>query len=316
MPGADIVLMFSLQRHPHNPVLLPDPTSDWECYNVFNPGVIYHNGLFHMFYRAQGLDWVSRIGYAVSPDGLHWNRLRRPVLAPSDGSDSRGVEDPRLVELGGTFYMTYTAFGREVQGSAEPTHAGGGILPMIARSTNLIAWERMGPLVRGEDNKDHVLFPRKIGGRYAALHRRRPNVWLAYSDDLYSWPAQDMALVYGPRAGGWDSETVGNNGVPIETEHGWLLINHGYDGDHVYRFGTCLLDLDDPSQVIRRPREPIFWPEELWELRGDVPNVVFSGANPVVDGLVYVFYGGGDHVIGLATCRLDDLLDFARHAPA
>ena len=72
------------ERHTVNPVMLPDPTSDWECYNVFNPAVIHHNGLFHMFYRAQGLDWVSRIGYAVSEDGVHWNRLRRPVLEPVD----------------------------------------------------------------------------------------------------------------------------------------------------------------------------------------------------------------------------------------
>jgi len=307
---------MKLQRHPSNPILLPDPASDWECYNVFNPSVIYHNGLFHMHYRAQGLDWVSRIGYAVSEDGVHWNRLRRPVLEPVDGSDSRGVEDPRVVELDGVFYMTYTAYGREFHGPGEPTHLGGGILPMIARSTNLITWERLGPIVRGEDNKDHVLFPRKIGGRYAALHRRWPQVWLAYSDDLLTWCEEDMAAIYGPRGGdpaAWDHKSVGSNGVPIETEQGWLLINHGYNEDHVYKFGVCLVDLDDPTKVIRRPRRAIFWPEELWEVRGDVPNVVFSNANPVVEGTVYVYYGGGDHVIGLATCRLDELLHFARH---
>ena len=71
---------MKLSRHPANPVLLPVPESDWECYNVFNPGVLYYQGLFHMYYRAQGLDWVSRIGYAVSPDGVHWNRLRAPIL--------------------------------------------------------------------------------------------------------------------------------------------------------------------------------------------------------------------------------------------
>ena len=305
---------MKLERHPLNPVLLPDPTSDWECYNVFNPGVIYHNGLFHMFYRAQGLDWVSRIGYAVSEDGVHWNRLRRPVLEPHDGSDSRGVEDPRVVEIDGVFYMTYTAYGREFHGEGEPTHAGGGILPMIARSENLITWERIGPIVRGENNKDHVLFPRKIGGRYAALHRRWPQVWLAYSDDLLTWREEDMTPIFGPRSEGhWDSKSVGANGVPIETEHGWLLLYHGYDEEHVYKFGACLLDLEDPSRVIRRPRAPIFWPEELWELRGDVPNVVFSCSNPVVDGVVHVFYGGGDHVIGLATCELEQLANFARH---
>jgi predicted GH43/DUF377 family glycosyl hydrolase len=304
---------MKLQRHPANPVLLPEPSSDWECYNVFNPGVVHHNGLFHMYYRAQGLDWVSRLGYAVSEDGVHWNRLRHPLLEPHDGSDSRGVEDPRVVEIDGVFYMTYTAYGREFQGQGEPTHAGGGILPMIARSENLITWQRLGPIVRGEDNKDHVLFPHKVNGRYAALHRRWPHVWLATSDDLLTWPEQEMRPIFGPRPGGWDSKSVGANGVPVETEHGWLLLYHGYDQKHVYRFGVCLLELEDPGTVIHRPQDPIFWPEELWELRGDVPNVVFSCANPVVSGIVYVYYGGGDHVVGLATCHLDDLLDLALH---
>jgi predicted GH43/DUF377 family glycosyl hydrolase len=269
--------------------------------------------MFHMFYRAQGLDWISRIGYAISADGIRWNRLRQPILQPSDGSDARGIEDPRIVEIEGTFYMTYTAYGREASGAGAPTHLGGGILPMIARSHNLITWERIGALVRGEDNKDHVLFPRKINGRFVALHRRWPQVWLAASDDLLTWREERMAAIYAPRPDNdWDSLSVGNNGAPIETEHGWLVLNHAYGPERIYRIGVLLLDLDDPSQVIHRPMQPIFWPEELWELRGDVPQVVFSNANPVVDGLVYVYYGGGDHVIGLATCRLDDLLDYAR----
>ena len=303
---------MELTRHPDNPILLPEPASPWECTNVFNPGVLYHNGLFHMFYRAQGLDWVSRLGYAVSTDGVHWNRMREPILEPVDGSDSRGLEDPRLVEIEGIFYMTYTAYGSEFQGSGTPTHSGGGILPMIARSRNLITWERMGPIVRGEDNKDHILFPRRIGGRYVALHRRWPTIGLAYSDDLLTWPEEDMVPIFGPRASGWDSKSVGSNGVPIETDEGWLLLYHAYDDDHIYRFGTCLLDLQDPSRIIHRAAASIFEPRELWELKGDVPNVVFSGANPVVDGTVYVYYGGGDHVIGLATCSLDELLAFAR----
>ncbi len=305
---------MKLQRHPENPILLPDPGSDWESYNVFNAGVIYHDALFHMYYRAQGLDWISRIGYAVSPDGVHWNRLRKPVLAPSDAMDARGVEDARVTEIDGIFYMTYTAYGFQSPGKGVPFLEGGYITPMIARSTNLITWERLGHVVTGEDNKDHVLFPRKIGGRYALLHRRRPQVWLAYSDDLIHWPGEWMKPIYGPRTQNrWDNNSVGSNGVPIETPHGWLVLNHAYDDTHVYRFGVILLDLEDPTKVIRRPTGPIFWPEELWELRGDIPTVVFSCANPVVDGTVYVFYGGADHVVGLATCRLDELVEYALH---
>jgi predicted GH43/DUF377 family glycosyl hydrolase len=191
---------------------------------------------------------------------------------------------------------------------------GGGILPMIAVSDNLITWKRIGAIVRGEDNKDHVLFPRKINGRFVALHRRWPNVWLAYSDDLLTWNEEDMAPIYGPRPDdpeAWDSKSVGSNGVPIETDHGWLMINHGYDENQIYKFGVIIVDLEDPTQVVARPKTAIFEPQELWEIRGDVPNVVFSNANPVVDGKVYVYYGGGDHVIGLATCQLEELVHFA-----
>jgi len=305
-----------LVRHSQNPVFFPDLTSNWECYNVFNPGAIYHNGLFHMFYRAQGLDWISRIGYAVSPDGVHWNRMRRPVLEPHDSTDSRGVEDPRITALDGVFYMAYTAYGREHFEKDGSIAEGTGITPMLARSENLITWEIIGPLLTGELNKDHLLFPRKIGGRYAAFHRRDPNVWIAYSDDLRTWRESDMAAIYGPRPeNDWDCFKVGSNGVPIETKRGWLCFHHGVDHDQVgkftYRIGVLLLDLDDPTRVIHRPKRPIFWPEELWELRGDVPNVVFSNSNVVINGTVYVFYGGADHVIGLATCNLDEILDYA-----
>lgn len=305
---------MKLNRYPE-PVLLPDPTSDWECYNVFNPGVIYDNGLFHMLYRAQGLDWISRIGYAVSQDGIHWNRMQHPVFEPANADESRGVEDPRISKIDDLFYMAYTAYGSTYYGEGESPYHGGGILPMIACSRNLVSWERIGPIVRGEDNKDHVLFPRRIEDQFVALHRRRPDIWLAKSPDLISWPEESMAPVFGPRPDpGWDSAKVGANGPPIETEQGWLMLYHGTDELNTYHLGVCLLDLQDPSRVIQRPKSSIFWPEEIWELRGDVPRVVFSNANPVVNGLVHVYYGGGDHVIGLATCRLDELLDYVLNA--
>jgi predicted GH43/DUF377 family glycosyl hydrolase len=146
-----------------------------------------------------------------------------------------------------------------------------------------------------------------------ALHRRPPQVWLAESDDLLNWPADRMRPIFGPRPdNGWDEKRVGGNGVPIETEHGWLMLYHAYDRHHVYRFGVCLLDLDNPARIINRPKDFIFEPQELWELRGDVPNVVFSCANPVVEDTLYLYYGGADHVIGLATGHLSELLDYAR----
>jgi predicted GH43/DUF377 family glycosyl hydrolase len=291
--------------------MIPDPRSDWDNINVFNPSVIYHKGLFHMHYRAEGMDWISRIGYAVSADGIHWNRLREPVLEPQDELESRGVQDPRVAEIEGIFYMTYTAWAPYRGGES---CADGSIYPMVAKSENLITWERLGPIVSGEDNKDHVLFPRKVNGRFLVFHRRRPFVWIAYSDDLKTWKEEDMSQVFGPREDNWwDSNSVGGNGVPIETEYGWLCFYHAYDQEMVYRLGIILLDLENPTRIIHRPKEPILWPEEAWEIRGDVPNVVFSNANILVGDTVYVYYGGGDHVIGLATCKFEQAIDFARH---
>jgi predicted GH43/DUF377 family glycosyl hydrolase len=289
-----------LQRHSANPILKPDPLNEWEALNVFNCGVVYHNELFHMFYRAQGVDYVSRIGYAVSADGVHFNRLRQPLLSPQDEWETRGVEDPRVTYLAdeGRFIMAYTAYS--------PL----GITPMFAESTNLLTWRRLGPLVKDEDNKDHVLFPRQVGGRYVTFHRRPPAIWIAYSDDLRRW--DDFQVVIEPRPGHWDGNRVGAGGVPIETEHGWLVLYHGYDDEIVYRFGACLLDLDDPTQVIARASDFIMAPRETWEFKGDVSNAIFSAANPVVEGTVYVYYGGADRVIGLATCDLDELLEFVR----
>jgi predicted GH43/DUF377 family glycosyl hydrolase len=259
-----------------------------------------------MWYRAQGVDRISRIGYAVSPDGVRWNRLREPVLEPRGRLEKHGVEDPRVTELEGTFYMGYTAYGTDGQGENVTT-------PMFARSNNLITWDRIGPLVRGEDDKDHFLLPRQLGGRYVAFHRRPPSIWLAESDDLLRWPEEDMQSIMSPRPDNrWDTKRIGGNGPPIATEHGWVLLYHGYEEQHIYRIGVCLLDLENPAIIINRPREAILEPEEPWELNGDVPNVVFSTANPVIDGTVYVYYGAADHVIGLATTPLDDLLEFAR----
>jgi predicted GH43/DUF377 family glycosyl hydrolase len=115
-----------------------------------------------------------------------------------------------------------------------------------------------------------------------------------------------------PRPDGWDNKRVGGGGVPIETEHGWLVLYHGYNQEHCYRLGVCLLDLDDPRRVISRPAPAIFEPTETWEMKGDVPNVVFSAANPVVGDTIYVYYGAADRVIGLATVGLGEMLDFAR----
>ena len=295
--------MLKLQRHPANPLLYPNPFHEWEAKNVFNAAVTQHNGLFHMHFRAQGHDYVSRIGYAVSTDGLHWNRLEQPVLAPHNGRDDyRGVEDPRVTPLDGIFYMTYTAYGVN------------SYFPMIARSENLIHWEDVGPLERAE-NKDHILFPEKIGGRYVILHRRNRHIWIGFSHDLHHWDNHQILMPPRAENSWWDALSIGGNGLPIKTEFGWLLFYHGYSStsDLTYRHSVALLDLEDPCKVIHRPIGNIMEPLETWELKGDVNRVIFSCSNNVVGDEVWFYYAGGDRLIGLATAKLADVIDYARH---
>lgn len=289
-----------LQRHPSSPLLYPNPLHEWESKNVFNCAVTRYNGLFHMLYRAQGNDYVSRIGYAVSVDGLAWNRLENPVMVPHQGRDDyRGVEDPRVTPLDGRFYMTYTAYGAN------------NYFPMIAHSDNLITWGDIGPLERAE-NKDHILFPEKIGGRYCILHRRSKHIWTGFSDDLIHWT--DHQVLMAPRPDNdWDAVSIGSNGLPVKTAHGWLLFYHGYGDPVVYRHSVAMLDLDDPRKVIHRPKGITMQPEETWEIKGDVPNALFSCANILVGDQIYVYYAGADRLVGLATATLSDVIDYALH---
>ena len=286
--------MSLLTRYPGNPILMPNPHNPWEALNVFNAAVIKHNGLIHMLYRAQGLDYVSSIGYAASEDGFHWARLDQPVLSPANAYETRGVEDPRLTYLEGKFYMTYTAYS--------PL----GVRVSLAESANLISWKRLGILLPDEDNKDTALFPEKIGGRYCLLHRREPDIWLAYSDDLLHWT--DHQPVMAPLAGGWQQKKIGIAGTPTRVETGWLLLYHAVDAGNVYRLGAALLDAHVPATVLARLDSFILEPSETWEIKGDVPQVVFSCGHIVKDGVLYVYYGGADRVMALATCRLDELL--------
>jgi predicted GH43/DUF377 family glycosyl hydrolase len=289
---------MKLRRHPENPLLEPVPDHPWESLNVFNCGVLNHDGKIMLIYRGQGTEnAISHLGYAESPDGVHFIRMAEPVFSPGDPTEVNGVEDPRLTVLDGRIQMLYTAW------SPEAIQVG------RASTTDFMRWERHGIVFPGPDNKDAALFPRKVGGRYMAFHRVPPSMWVAYSDDLQTWG--EYREIMQPREGCYDDLKLGAGGPPIETELGWLVIYHGVDTNLVYRLGVALLDRDDPTKVLNRPRTPILEPVEPWELEGDVPNVVFTCGTAELDDDYLVYYGGGDRVIALATANKRELLDFA-----
>lgn len=289
---------LQLKRYPGNPVLTPSTHNAWETDNVFNAAIVRHNDLVFMLYRAQGRDRLSRIGCAISTDGRRFNRLEHPMLEPVTPEESFGVEDPRITRLGDTFYMLYTAYSPA------------GTRVALARSTNLIAWERMGIVLPGEDNKDAVLFPEQFDGRYVMFHRRPPDIWLAYSDDLLHWT--DHQSIMAPRPGLWDGVRIGAGGGVFKTPWGWLNFYHGYDEDHVYCLGVALHDLADPARILKRQAEPVLTPQGPFEEWGDVPNVVFTCGGIETEDEYWIYYGGGDHVMALATVSKAEVAAFAQ----
>jgi len=286
-----------LKRFLQNPILKPRRENDWESKLVFNPAAVYHNGLVHLLYRAVGDDNISRIGYAISDNGFEFFRLDKPVFTPRGILESKGCEDPRLVYLDNQFYMTYTSYS--AQGPRVST----------ASTNNFFQWERYGVVLPDINNKDAVLFPEKIGGRYVMYHRPMTpprSIWIAYSEDLVEW--RDSKMVMTPVEGRWDGVGIGSASPPIKTEKGWLLIYHGVDKDGVYRLGLVLLDLNDPSSIIGRYSESVLEPEEDYELHGEVKEVVFATGICEIEETYYIYYGAADKVICGATVEKEALL--------
>jgi predicted GH43/DUF377 family glycosyl hydrolase len=155
-------------------------------------------------------------------------------------------------------------------------------------------------------NKNAVIFPRRINGRYVMFHRLEPDIHVAYSDDLWTWDGS--SLVMSPRPDRWDSLKIGAAGPPIEIDEGWLLVYHGVDSSRVYRLGATILGRDDPERVIYRAEEPIIEPTEDYERIGHVPNVIFSCGSVLVGDKLLVSYGAADTVIGVATFDLDEII--------
>lgn len=295
--------MIKLKRLSKKPILQPKKENVWEAAAVFNCAVIYDNGLIHMIYRATDIapngkegDYINSLGYAVSKDGINFNRLEKPILSNDVEQEARGPEDPRIVKIGDTFYMMYTGYGGRFKGDYRIC---------LATSKNLITWERHG-VVLDEPNKDASLFPEKINGKFVMLHRREPNIWVAYSDDLKTWYGHTVIME--PILDSvWESEKIGIGGPPIKTEQGWLLIYHGVSKNKVYSLGAALLDLNDPTKVIARQAEPILEPELDWEVNGYIPNVVFACGQAEIGDRILIYYGGADTVIGVAELNKKDI---------
>jgi predicted GH43/DUF377 family glycosyl hydrolase len=226
------------------------------------------------------------------------SRLSERVLFPVTPSQSNGIEDARFVHFQNedgtrTYYATYTAYDGKL------------VLPQFIETSDFLHFKFItlnGPAVQ---NKGMALFPRKINGRYVMLGRQdHENIYVMFSDHLHFWHSAQLLLK--PKFP-WEIIQLGNCGSPIETEAGWLVISHGVGAMRKYCLGAFLLDLEDPTKVIGRMREPLIKPNEN-EREGYVPNVVYSCGSLLRGRTLIIPYAMSDYATTFATLPLDDVL--------
>jgi predicted GH43/DUF377 family glycosyl hydrolase len=301
------------ERFAGNPIVSPDATHPWEAWGTFNAGALYAKERVHLLYRAVNVEGASVLGYASTRDGMHIDeRLaepayvpREPFEQPAEPGVAHGCEDPRLTRIDETVHMCYTAY----DGVGPPRVA----LTTIDLADFLArrwAWSRPRLVSKpGEMNKDAALFPRKIGGKYVMLHRPGTSIWIDFLDHLElgngRWLGGTVLLE--PPSG---APKIGGGAPPIETAEGWLLLYHGISsrpGRH-YHMKAALLDLEDPRKVRANMTYPCLDPLALYERVGLVPNVVFSCGAVVLGDRLFMYYGGADRVLAVATLPLLELV--------
>jgi predicted GH43/DUF377 family glycosyl hydrolase len=305
-----------LERFEGNPIIKPNPENEWESKFALNPTAIYEDGKVFILYRAMDQNDTSTVGCAISQDGLHIDeRLSEPIYVPREGFEVRkepgnsGCEDARITRLGDRMYMCYTAFN-----GYDPAHVALtsiSVKDFLNRDWN---WEKpilISPLEKYDKNS--CLVSEKINGKYVFFHRTEHKIWIDYVDDLEFKDGKVLEgkVLMEPRKDSWDSEKIGIAGPPIKVGDEWVLIYHGLSKcDGRYRLSAALLDLNCPGgKVLKRLDCPIIEPDAAYENQGLRPGTVFSCGSVVIDGTLYVYYGGADQVTCVATMKFQDLID-------
>lgn len=296
-------------------LLRPRKDKFWESKAIFNPAAIDIDGTAYIVYRAMSEDNTSVLGLALSNNCTDITYLSdEPIYTPKESFERKGVpngnsgcEDPRLTRIGDIIYMYYVAYN--------------GITPPAVAMTSIAVndfkkkkWSWSRPVLvtaDGVDDKDACLHPEKVNGKYFLFHRVGGRI----CGDFGSSPAfpgrnnfKNIPIL-GPRPGMWDSVKVGISVPPIKTKKGWILLYHGVSQRSRYRVGAVLLDLKDPTKVLARSTDALFEPQEAYETEGQVNYVVFPCGAVVRDGIIYMYYGGGDSVIDVAFVSINDLLE-------
>lgn len=280
------------EKYDVNPILSPKGTS-FEAKAVFNPAAIVANDTIYLFYRAE--DWrghrkwngTSRIGLAYSVDGIHFTRRPEPVITPEfDYETPGGCEDPRIVKIKDTYYLTYTAYDSRYAKLS------------LATSQDLMHWVKKGIIIPWEWTKAGAILSEKINGKYI-MYFGDKSIWIAYSDDLLNWTVDENPVLE-PREGYFDNRIVEPGPPPIILDEGILLIYNGSNKEHHYETGWVLFSKDNPKKILKRSETPILSLSENWERFGQVPNVIFAEGLVQYKNVWYLYYGAADTYVCVA----------------
>lgn len=313
-----------------NPIIEPRLYS-WESRATFNPTAFHDNGKIHLIYRAVGEDDVSVLGYASTYNGykieerLPYHIYRRfsedikfafPLKYDSGGGWSGGCEDPRITLVGDTLYMLYTAF----DGWSSVRI---GLTSISLNDFKKHKWNNWTTPVLisppGEINKNWVIFPEKINGKFAVMHSFYPKILIDYFDSMDHFDGTKFIKSNNVRPvdkdRGWDSWFRGVGPAPIKIKEGWLVLYHAMDHKNPdrYKMGALILDAKDPTKVLYRSDNPILEPEEHYENEGHKWGVVYSCGAVVKDGRLFVYYGGADKFVCVASIKLSELVDHLKN---
>jgi len=317
-----------LERHPKNPLLEPSGDQHWQSVAVFNPAAIYDEGKVHLLYRAVGESNISVWGHAKSHDGIVFETHIDPIYTPNMHFDSRfqipgspskfvsgpgwgGCEDPRAVVIDDKLYVIYVAFdGHNPQRVA--------VTSMDMNDFRNGNWNWSAPTMlspAGRSNKNWVLFPNKINGKFALLHSITPSISIEYVEDLENARLIDSYFAQTSRHDHWDNWVRGAGPPPLKTDQGWLLFYHAMDINDPgkYKLGVMLLDLDNPTQIIARSKSPVLEPLAHYENEGLKPGVIFATGAVLIGDNIHIYYGGSDNTINTAYYRLDEFLYNLKH---
>ncbi len=243
---------------------------------------------------------ISHLRLARSADGINFDIEDTPALGPANEYETFGIEDPRITLIDGTYYITYVAVCPH------------GVTTCLALSKDFKSFERRG-IIFCPENKDVVLFPELIDGKYYALHRpvsplfQRQDIWIAESPDLTCWGNHRPLLA--PDENHWDQVKVGASAVPFKTEYGWMEIYHGVGRDNRYCLGAVLLDADRPWKVMARAEDPIFEPQTDYETSGFYGNVVFSCGLLYEQDKLRIYYGAADTAVCYVEIPVKDIFE-------